>query len=196
MQQQIGKLYDPKLTILIPALPGRAVFFERLITELFRQMSETGAQLKISADDDTTIDIGTKRNRMMAGVETEYMAFFDDDDMPGPNYIKHLMEGIAKGVDCCSLTGIYTKDGQNPTKFVHSIQYDKLFTGDDGVFYRPIMHINCLKTEHARKVSFPEWRYSEDSKWAMDLQATGALKTEHVIDEVIYNYLFVSDKRY
>jgi hypothetical protein len=190
------KLYDPKLTILIPTLPGRSVFFERLVNELFRQMSENGAQFKISANDDTGIDIGTKRNLMMSAVDTDYMAFFDDDDMPGPNYIKHMMEGIAKGVDCCSLTGTYTKDGQNPTKFVHSIQYDRLFTGDDGVFYRPIMHINCLKTEHARKVWFPEWRYSEDSKWAMDLMHLGVLKTEHVIDEVIYNYLFVSDKRY
>jgi hypothetical protein len=58
------------------------------------------------------------------------------------------------------------------------------------------MHINCLKTEHARKAVFPAWRTSEDSKWAMDLMATGVLKTEHRIDEVIYNYLFVSDKRY
>jgi hypothetical protein len=195
MQQQIGKLYDPKLTILIPTLPGRAVFFERLTTELFRQMSETGAQFKISANDDEAIDIGTKRNRMMAGVETEYMAFFDDDDMPGPNYIKHLMEGIAKGFDCCSLTGIITTDGNNPKKFIHSIEYKEMFERDN-VYYRPIMHINCLKTEHARRVAFPEWRYSEDSKWAMDLMATGVLKTEHRIDEVIYNYLFVSDKRY
>jgi hypothetical protein len=189
-------LYDPKLTILIPTLPKRAHFFERLVTELHRQMSETKAQFKISANDDTAIDIGTKRNRMMAEVDTEYMSFFDDDDMPGPNYIKHLMEGVAKGVDCCSLTGIYTKDGQNPTKFIHSIKYDNIFTGDDGVFYRPIMHINCLKTEHARRAEFPSWRFSEDSKWAMDLMSKGVLKTEHVIDEVIYNYLYVSDKRY
>lgn len=189
------KIYDPKLTILIPTLPARAHFLNRLVDELVRQCGNEYV-IKFIADDDTIIDIGTKRNRMMAEVDTEYMAFFDDDDMPGPNYIKHLMEGIAKGVDCCSLTGIYTKDGQNPTKFVHSIQYDRLFTGDDGVFYRPIMHINCLKTEHALKAVFPPWRTSEDSKWAMDLMHTGVLKTEHLIDEVIYNYLYVSDKRY
>jgi hypothetical protein len=194
--EQLGKLYDPKLTILIPTLPTRAHFFERLVIDLHRQMSETGAQFKISANDDTAIDIGTKRNAMMATVETEYMAFFDDDDMPGPNYIKHLMEGIVKGVDCCSLTGIITTDGKDPKKFVHSIRYDKLFTGDDGVYYRPPMHINCMKTEHARLVQFPQWRFSEDSKWAMDLQHAGVLKTEHWIEETIYHYLFVSDKKY
>jgi len=188
----------PKLSILIPTLPVRKHFFERLQATLAYQMLDNNASVAVDimTNDDTTIDIGTKRNRMMAEVSTEYMTFFDDDDMPGPNYIKHLMEGMAKGVDCCSLTGIITTDGKNPTKFVHSIQYDRLFTGDNGVFYRPVMHINCLKTEHARKAVFPEWRFSEDSKWAMDLMHTGVLKTEHVIDEVIYNYLFVSDKRY
>lgn len=184
------------LTILIPTLPKRVEFFDRLHNELSQQISETPSCVRLHSNDDTTIDIGTKRNRMMATVTTEYMAFFDDDDMPGPNYIKHQLEGINKGVDCCSLTGIYTKDGQNPTKFIHSIKYDSLFTGEDGIFYRPIMHINCLKTEHARQVEFPSWRFSEDSKWAMDLMAKGVLKTEHVITEVIYNYLFVSDKRY
>lgn len=186
-----------KLTILIPTLPKRYSLFDRLRTELDKQITQSAPGLVwLKWDNDTSIDIGTKRNRMMATIDTEYMAFFDDDDMPGPNYIKHLMEGINKGVDCCSLTGIITTDGKDPKKFIHSIKYDNLFTGDDGIFYRPPMHINCMKTEHARKAVFPEWRFSEDSKWAMDLQATRVLKTEHEIEEVIYNYLYVSDKRY
>lgn len=184
------------LTILIPTVPKRADFLSRLHNELSRQICEnTSACVRLHVDDDTNIDIGTKRNKMMAEVASEYMAFFDDDDMPGPNYIKHLMEGVNKGVDCCSLTGIITTDGANPRKFIHSIQYADIFE-QDGIYYRPIMHINCLKTEHARLVQFPEWRFSEDSKWAMDLTSKGVLKTEHVIDEVIYNYLYVSDKRY
>lgn len=194
MTQVIGNIWEPKLTILIPTLPTRAHFFERLVTELMRQM-DVDHQFLLKTNDDTAIDIGTKRNRMKAEVDTDYMAFFDDDDMPGPNYIKHLMEGIAKGVDCCSLTGIITTDGKDPKKFIHSIEYDSMFEKDN-VYYRPIMHINCLKTEHARKAVFPSWRFSEDSKWAMDLMAMGVLKTEHKIEEVIYNYLYVSDKQY
>lgn len=184
------------LTILVPTLPSRSAFLTRLKTELSRQISESDLCVVIHENDNTSIDIGTKRNCMMAEVVTEYMAFFDDDDMPGPNYIKHMTEGIDKDVDCCSLTGVYTKDGENPTKFIHSIKYNCLFTGDDGIFYRPTMHINCLKTEHARKAVFPEWRVSEDSKWAMDLQHLGVLKTEHWIDDIIYHYEFVSNKSY
>lgn len=186
----------PKLSILIPTLPKRYRLFDRLRDELDKQIAQSAPGLVwLGWNNDTTIDIGTKRNLMMAEVETEYMTFFDDDDMPGPNYIKHLMEGIAKGVDCCSLTGIITTDGTNPKKFIHSIEYDSMFEKDN-VYYRPIMHINCLKTEHARKAVFPEWRFSEDSKWALDLMAKGVLKTEHKIEEVIYNYLYISDKRY
>lgn len=184
-----------KLTVLIPTLPKREHFRARLQEELWNQIFAIDAPVKLMYNHDTTIDIGTKRNRMMAEVNTEYMAFFDDDDMPGPNYIKHLMDGINKGVDCCSLTGIITTDGANPKKFIHSIEYDSMFERDS-IYYRPVMHINCLKTEHARQAVFPEWRFSEDSKWALDLMAKGVLKTEHKIDEVIYNYLYVSDKRY
>lgn len=184
------------LTILVPTLPKRSEFLSRLHNELSRQICENpSACVRLHVNADTDIDIGTKRNRMMAEVDTEYMAFFDDDDMPGPNYIKHLMEGIVKGVDCCSLTGIITTDGANPKKFIHSIEYTEMFE-QDNTYYRPIMHINCLKTEYARQAVFPEWRFSEDSKWALDLMAKGVLKTEHKIDEVIYNYLYVSDKRY
>src|ERR1044071_471382 len=182
------------LTILIPTLPARKHFLETLQGHLELQILHNNACVRVHIDDDTTIDIGTKRNRMMAEVGTEYMAFFDDDDMPGPNYIKHLIEGISKGVDCCSLTGIITTDSANPRKFIHSIEYKAMFERDN-VYYRPVMHINCLKTEHARKIAFPEWKFSEDSKWAMNLMNLGVLKTEHRIDEVIYNYLFVSDKR-
>jgi len=183
------------LTILIPTLPARKHFLERLEATLVYQILDNNACVRLHTDDDTSIDIGTKRNKMMAEVSSEYMAFFDDDDMPGPNYIKHLMDGISKGVDCCSLTGIITTDGRNPKKFIHSIEYKEMFERDS-IYYRPVMHINCLKTEHARKVAFPEWRFSEDSKWAMDLMNLGVLNTEHRIDEVIYNYLFVSDKNY
>lgn len=187
---------NAKLSILIPTLPKRKYFLDRLNDELLRQMAYLNCVDVIAKwDDDSSIDIGTKRNKMMAAVDTEYMAFFDDDDMPGPNYIKHLMEGIAKGVDCCSLTGIITTDGANPKKFIHSIEHDSMFERDN-IYYRPVMHINCLKTEHARQAEFPSWRFSEDSKWAMDLMAKGVLKTEHKIDEVIYNYLYISDKRY
>lgn len=188
---------DYKLTILIPTLPTRAHFFERLKTELSRQCEETGywKDTLLCWDLDTECSIGVKRERMKGRVETPYMAFFDDDDMPGPNYIARVMEGIAMGVDCCSLHGIITTDGKDPKHFYHSIAYTEMFERDK-VYYRPPNHINCIKTELAKQCVFPDWQRSEDSNFCFQLVNKELLKTEHVIDEVIYNYLYVSDKRY
>ncbi|MFO7257958.1 MAG: glycosyltransferase family A protein [Bacteroidota bacterium] len=189
---------DCKLSILIPTLPTRRHFYERLHGLLTEQINAhpQGNQIEIVTNDTgKEICIGTKRNLLMAAANGEYMAFFDDDDRPGPNYIARLMEGIAQGVDCCSLHGIITTDGRNPKHFYHSIQYDRMFE-QDKVYYRPVMHINCIKTELARQCVFPEWKYSEDSNFAFQLQHKGLLKKEHVIDEVIYYYDFIQSKNY
>lgn len=131
----------------------------------------------------------------MSNVDTPYMCFHDDDDLPGPNYIKHIMEGIDKGVDCCSIHGIITTDGRNPKHFYHSIKYDRFFE-EDNVYYRCPNHLNVIKTELAQQCVFPDWVRSEDSNFAFQLQAKGLLKTEHYIDEVIYHYLYIQDKKY
>lgn len=185
---------DYKLTILIPTLPTRAHFFDRLAAELLNQ-SRDQYPVFFRSDHDTACSIGVKRERMKGLVDTPYMAFFDDDDLPGPNYIARLFEGIAIGVDCCSLHGIITTDGQNPKHFYHSIAYTEMFERDNA-YYRPVMHINCIKTELAKQCVFPDWQRSEDSNFCFQLRDKGLLKTEHVIDEVIYNYLYVSDKKY
>lgn len=186
---------DYRLTILIPTLPQRKHFYDRLRAAFACQILETGLYVKFIEDDDTSCSIGVKRERMKALVNTPYMEYFDDDDLPGPNHIAKVFEGIEKGVDCCSLHGIITTDGANPKHFYHSIQYTEMFERDN-VYYRPPNHINCIKTELAQQCVFPDWQRSEDSNFCFQLRDKGLLKTEHVIDEVIYNYLYVSDKRY
>jgi hypothetical protein len=190
-----NKLYDPRLTILIPTLPGRAAFFERLVNELFRQMSETGTQFKIAADDAVGISIGSKRNNMVANVETDYLAFIDDDDRIADNYIELIMSGIATNPDCCSLNGIITTDGKYPHQFKHSINYDRFYE-EDGVYYRCPNHLNTIRTELARQCPFPDWDRSEDSNYAFQLRDKGLLKVEYKIEPVLYYYDYVSDKNY
>lgn len=189
---------DYKLSILIPTLPSRKHFYDRLIGLLAGQIvaHPLGHLIELVTDDTgKEICIGTKRNRLMAAAKGEYMAFFDDDDRPGTNYIARLIGGIGKGVDCCSLHGIITTDGHRPKHFYHSIKYDRMFE-ENNIYYRPVMHINCIKTELARQCVFPEWKYSEDSNFAYQLQQKGLLKTEHEIEEVIYHYDFVQTKNY
>lgn len=180
-----------QLTILIPTLPQRAHMLSELIGELMRQGQPREL---IFTDDHTDITIGVKRNDMMALVETSHMAFFDDDDWPGPNYITRNMEGVTGDYDCCSLTGCITTDGQNLKTFIHSIEYTEMFE-HDGIYYRPPLHINVIKTALAKQCVFPDWKYSEDSNFCFQLRDKGLLKREYLIDEVIYYYRYISDKK-
>jgi hypothetical protein len=115
------------------------------------------------------------------------VAFIDDDDTISDNYISLVMEGIDKGVDCCSLTGIITDDGKNPRKFIHSDKYDSWFEKDN-IYYRCVNHLNCIKTSLALQIGFPEKNNGEDHHYSLRLKKSGLIKTEHEIEPVIYYY--------
>lgn len=193
-----------KLAILIPTLPERKESFESLCDSIVKQV--TSCKLIYTVDVDIIYDaaprgvlIGTKRNWLMSEavkVGAEYVCFIDDDDKIQPNYISNVMEGINKGVDACSLRGIITWDGQNPEVFEHSIKYSEWKTNSTGdiKYFRCPNHLNAIKTSIASQFKFPEINREEDIDWSMQILASGLIKTEHFIDEVIYNYEYVSNK--
>lgn len=96
-----------KLAVLIPTLTERARLLARLMKELDRQRKGKDV-IVIHHEDQGQKTTGQKRNELIqTAVDqgAEYVSFFDDDDMPGENYITRNLEGIAGGLDCCSLTG-------------------------------------------------------------------------------------------
>jgi hypothetical protein len=191
-----------KLEILIPTLPERHRTFNALHVELERQTKEAGYVWGVdvcglshhAAKGETTI--GEKRNYLLRTSIGEYVAFFDDDDFPAPNYISSVMEGINKGVDCCSLRGIITWNGENPEVFEHSIKYSDWKTNHTGEikYERYINHLNVVKREIAIQIKFPEINHGEDKSWSEALRDSGLIKTEHYIGEPIYNYLYHEKK--
>lgn len=189
------------LSILIPTLPSRNDFFKRIRDHLSSQIIDYYAdnnfenQIEILANDQTDISIGVKRNVILAEAQGEYMCFIDDDDRIADNYVALVMAGIATNPDCCSLNGIITTDGKDPRKFIHSIDYTEFFERD-GVYYRCPNHLNVIKTELARQCPFPDWQRSEDSNFAFQLRDKGLLKKEYKINETLYYYDYVTDKRY
>lgn len=182
-----------KLTILIPTLPKRVHLLNRLLHVLLPQVDTN--EVEVLFNSDRGITIGEKRNRMMGQATGKYVAFIDDDDLISERYVSLIMEGIYRDVDCCSLIGLYKPDNAKQQVFIHSIQYNDFFERDN-VLYRCPNHLNAIKREHALHCAFPHWDRAEDSNYAFQLRDKRLLKTEHVIDEVIYNYLYVSDKKY
>lgn len=180
-----------KLSILICHLPKRAALLTRLRRVLDPQVTLPLVEVRIH--DQVGITVGEKRNRLLQDAKGEYITFIDDDDWISHNYVSLLMEGIFKGVDCCSLVGQITTDGNNPKKFIHSRAYVNYFE-DKGVYYRPPNHLNCIKASIAKQFSFPTKNHGEDTDWAMQIARAKVLKTEHRINDIIYFYDYKTTK--
>ena len=161
-----------------------------LLVKLNRQIK---GDVDIHIAHEVDLTIGEKRNFLLENAPGEYVCFIDDDDDISDNYIDLLIEGINKGVDCCSLKGIITTDGENPKPFTHSLDYSEWFE-KNGVYFRGINHLNCVKTSIAREIGFPEKNHGEDYDYSMKLMKSGLLKTEHKIEETIYYYKYISKK--
>lgn len=185
-----------RLSILICHLPERAEFYQRLRDQLDPQIKPYQFNIEVITDSSPKgkKSIGKKRNELMSLATGEYVAFIDDDDRIGPNYINHAMEGISYGVDCCGLTGVITEDGENPKKFVHSNRYDSWFE-KDGVYYRNNNHLNTVRASIAKQMRFPDNSMGEDHDYSKQLLASGLLKTEYWNEnEIIYMYDYRSKK--
>lgn len=172
--------------------------FDLLMIALGKQANKDAVE--IICEKSETLSIGRKRNMLLQNASGDYIAFIDDDDEVSPNYVKLLMEGINKGVDCCSLKGMYSVDGRMDGFFEHSLKYSEWRTNDVEDFRKGIKyerypnHLNCIKSDIAKQFKFPEKNHGEDFDWSKQLHESGLLRTEHYIEQLIYFYKFISKK--
>jgi hypothetical protein len=183
----------PLLSILICHIPERYDFFKRLSGILDPQLEKHKGSVECLVDDSRYKTIGRKRNDLMTRAAGKYVCFIDDDDFVCDNYIELLLHGMKRDVDCCSLKGIITEDGNNPLLFEHSIKYRIYKTITDAApneihYERYPNHLNCIRASIAKQFPFPEKNHGEDYDWATELFKSQLVKTEYYIDQVIYYY--------
>lgn len=183
------------LSILIPTVPGREHFMDKIMEQVSNQAAAWPEVEICWSIGLRNVSIGMRRNELVAKAKGDYVCFIDDDDRIADNYIELVMAGIATNPDCCSLNGIIITDGKDHKPFIHSIDYTEFFERD-GVYYRCPNHLNTIRTELARQCPFPDWQRSEDSNFAFQLRDKGLLQVEYKIPETLYYYDYVSDKRY
>lgn len=192
------------LSILIPTTPDRAIYFNRLVIELTRQIIELKLEdqveikelsTKLSILDPHNIELrtGYKRNQLVEMAEGKYYAFIDSDDMPSQNYLELVMPGIYKDVDCCSLVGSIYFNGKKGKPFLHSIKY-KEWWEDDKFYYRGINHLNVVKKSLVSHIKFPETNFGEDAIQSYAMRDAGVLKDEYEITDILYHYYCGSPK--
>lgn len=81
------------VTVVIPSIPPRRALLERALASVVNQSYACEVSLFI---DDEGIGAAAARNRALADVETEWMAFLDDDDHLYPEHVEHL---LAKAIE-------------------------------------------------------------------------------------------------
>lgn len=143
--------------------------------------------------------IGSYRQQMLESVQTPYITFIDADDDVNRLYFNHVFEGIEQGKLVIGFKGIITTNGLNPHHFEHSCRHktwhDKRMKGKIH-YYRPLNHLNPIKTDIALQVGYPDLTHAEDFDYSMRLSKLGLItpQDEHFVDAPMYYYLYRSKK--
>ena len=182
-----------RLSILIPTLPSRNEFLNRLLDLLRPLAAPYGEEIEIrTLLTDSQPSVGVKRQQLLQEAKGQYIAFIDDDDMVDPLYFERIMPLLDGVNDCVGFRGIYTVDGQNPGVFIHTLKCDK-WHERDGIYYRCPNHLNPVKREIALAAGFPDQRFGEDQAYSMAVRPF--LKQEAMVDDPpLYLYQFRSVK--
>jgi hypothetical protein len=194
-----------KLAILCPTLKHGAIvkhngnirigngdLLKRMCDAIAIQVEATDSHevkmfLNVDSGEKTT---GTKRNELVADAlawGADAHAFHDDDDIPGPTYIKRGLEFLESGMDVAELWGQIYFNGKAGNPFHHSIIH-KEWWQDDKFYYRMPNHLNFVRTALVKDINFPDQVFGEDGKQSYAMRDAGVLKTEFKIPEIIYHY--------
>jgi hypothetical protein len=127
-----------------------------------------------------------------------YIAFIDDDDEIGNDYMASILSAIqSEQPDVIGMTGLMrwqrTRRLRTDHRFTHSIAYSKWFErgiGKKTEYFRPPNHLNPIKREIAVGFPFQEVNFGEDRDWSERIAKAGVLKKEVKIPAVIYYYNF------
>lgn len=180
-----------KLAILIPTLTERIQLRYRLVDHLMPQIIKLKADVKLIFNvDEGQKSTGQKSNELIQSAleaGAEYIARFDDDDLPGPTYIQRGIEVVDSGMDCGELWGQIYFNSVPGNPFHHSIDHTEWWQ-DDKAYYRCPNHLNFVKLELVKDIHYPDITKGEDHSWSKGVLNAGVLKTEYKIPEIIYHY--------
>lgn len=182
------------LSILIASTVDRRDMLVVLVNLLRYQIHLAGLEGKVKImvkEDNKEMSIGAKRQLMLTLADSEYICFFDSDDLPRPNYVKKLWDALESKPDCVGFLIAMTTNGQNPQVCCHSLKYPQWKDKVDGYDYvRNVTHFNVVKTELALQAGFKDIRFGEDKDYADRL--TPLCKTEVFIEEPIFDYMYTN----
>lgn len=177
------------LAILIPTLTERVQLLNRLQSALDKQRAGKNVILIIN-EDQKQKTTGAKRNELIQVAidhNADYIAFFDDDDLPGDTYIQRGIETMESGKDCGELWGNYYVRGKLLKPFHHYLGCTHAWD-DKEKFHRFPNHLNFWKLDLVKDFSFQNKNFGEDMTWAETIHKAGIVKTMYPISDILYHY--------
>lgn len=178
------------LSILIPTLASRSALFNRLLA-IFRDQIGDRTDIQIlHACDRGEVSVGRKRQSLLEAARGEYIVFFDDDDMPAPNYIAAIMKALESKPDCVGFKGWLKYNRKSYEWYIsNSLPYVDAVINNKRAYLRHTNHLAPVRREIALQVGFQDLKREEDHRYAVGLRESGLLKTEVFINDHLYNYI-------
>lgn len=182
----------PTWSILVPTLGERRPLFERLMAGLLPQLDKHEGRVRVIGwHNDGSPRLPKIRQVMVAGAQSEYVSFVDDDDLVSPYYVDAVVEALRTRPDYVGFQVQCYSDGVPTAVAYHSLEFSR-WRNLPGRYERDISHINPVKTRLARRADFTlAGRRAEDRAWADQMRRARVLKTQVVIPRILYHYLYV-----
>lgn len=186
-----------KWAILVPTLGERRRLFERLMAGLLPQTDAHGGAVRVVGWlNNGSPSLPAIRQSLITHTEAEYVSFVDDDDLVSPDYVAEVMRALADGPDYVGFQVQCYSDGRPTLIAHHSLKHGDWINLPDR-YLRDISHINPMRRSIATTADFRRARpgAAEDRAWVSQLRRGGLLKTETVVDRVLYHYLYSTSRR-
>lgn len=171
--------------ILVPTFHARTPLFVELLDQLEAQM-EPGVGV-IAARDDRTEPLGDKCQRLMEASDADYTCLCADDALLHPEYIKQIHTAMQADPDVIGFQlRLWGSDGPAQVAQAHSIAFQRvpeLAEGHYGPFHCVLGTWMPVKRSIGSRVRFHG--EIDDEPWTRGVLATGLLKREFYIDEVL-----------
>lgn len=188
----------PTWTILVPTLGERRALFERLMAGLLPQLgAHEGRVHVVGWHNNGSPRLPKIRQTMVMSAQTDYLSFVDDDDLVSPGYVDAIVTALTTRPDYVGFQVQCYSDGAPTAVSYHSLEYTR-WQNFAGRYERDISHINPIRTAIARKVDFTQTRpgSAEDRVWAAQLRRGRLLRSQVVVDRILYHYLYSTSREH
>ena len=180
-----------KLSILVPALRSRRAMRKQLEAVLLPQVAQHRDVELLVEEDNGRLPSGEKRNRLIRRSTGQYFCFVDDDDLVTGDYVRLIRESCLSNADVISFW--IERTGNDRPRQVHrlSIRYRDAQRLTDGELGMAANHLCAWRRDLATAVAFPpHLGYNDDVFWYAPLLASGLVRTEHHVPQILYRYRY------